>query len=50
MAAIRRSNTRNCLTEEKFRKAQLEYGSSAFKAGMGAEAIREMLKAIDLDG
>jgi len=38
------------LTEEKFRKAQLEYGSSAFKAGMGAEAIREMLMAIDLEG
>ena len=37
------------LTEEKFRKAQTEYGSGAFKAGMGAEAIREMLKAIDLE-
>jgi DNA-directed RNA polymerase subunit beta' len=37
------------LTEERFRKAQLEYGSSAFKAGMGAEAIREMLRAIDLE-
>src|SRR5512143_970395 len=37
------------LTEEKFRKAQQEYGINAFKAGMGAEAIREMLKAIDLE-
>ncbi|MGE5751381.1 MAG: DNA-directed RNA polymerase subunit beta', partial [Nitrospirota bacterium] len=37
------------LTEEKFRKALLEYGSSAFKAGMGAESIREMLNAIDLE-
>src|SRR5574341_602689 len=37
------------LTEEKFRKAQTEYGSSAFKAGMGAEAIRDMLKVIDLE-
>jgi DNA-directed RNA polymerase subunit beta' len=37
------------LTEEKFRKAQMEYGSSAFKAGMGAESIREMLNAIDLE-
>jgi DNA-directed RNA polymerase subunit beta' len=37
------------LSEEKFRKAQTEYGASAFKAGMGAEAIREMLKAIDLE-
>src|SRR5512146_2634564 len=37
------------LTEEKFRKAQQEYGINAFRAGMGAEAIREMLKAIDLE-
>src|SRR5512144_555694 len=37
------------LTEEKFRKAQQEYGVGAFKAGMGAEAIREMLKVIDLE-
>src|SRR5512135_1525849 len=37
------------LTEEKFRKAQQEYGMSGFKAGMGAEAIREMLNAIDLE-
>ena len=37
------------LTEERFRKAQLEYGSSGFKAGMGAEAIREMLRSVDLE-
>ena len=37
------------LTEERFRKAQMEYGPSAFKAGMGAEIIREMLRAINLE-
>ena len=37
------------LTEERYRKAQMEYGPTAFKAGMGAETIREMLKAMDLD-
>ncbi len=41
--------TKELLTEERFRKAQLEYGPGAFKAGMGAEAIRDMLRAIDLD-
>src|SRR5512144_413764 len=37
------------LTEERFGKAQQEYGITAFKAGMGAEAIREMLRTIDLE-
>ncbi|MFQ3573782.1 MAG: DNA-directed RNA polymerase subunit beta' [Thermodesulfovibrionales bacterium] len=35
------------LTEEEFRKATIEYGSR-FKAGMGAEAIRELLRKVDL--
>jgi DNA-directed RNA polymerase subunit beta' len=36
------------LTEDMFKKKTAEYGSR-FKAGMGAEAIRELLKKIDLD-
>ena len=29
--------------------AQEEYGEDSFRAGIGAEAIRDMLAAIDLD-
>ncbi len=36
------------LTEEEFRQYEDEYGSDAFEAGMGAEAIQKMLKNIDL--
>lgn len=36
------------LTEEEYKKKLSEYGNR-FKAGMGAEAIRELLKKIDLD-
>jgi len=36
------------LTEEDYRKKVSEYGSR-FKAGMGAEAIRELLRGIDLE-
>ena len=36
------------LSEEKYRQSREEYGSR-FKAGMGAEAIREMLKAVELE-
>jgi len=35
------------LTEEEYRAARAEYGENAFKADMGAEAIRKLL--IDLD-
>ena len=35
------------LTEEKYREAREKYGD-AFKAGQGAEAIREMLQNIDV--
>jgi len=35
------------LTEERYRKLQEEYGNG-FKAGMGAEAIRELLKKVDV--
>ena len=37
------------LTEDEFLDAQDQYGVDAFTAGIGAEAIREMLAAIDLE-
>ncbi|MGB8624038.1 MAG: DNA-directed RNA polymerase subunit beta' [Paracoccaceae bacterium] len=37
------------MTEEEFMDAQDQYGMDAFTAGIGAEAIREMLSQIDLD-
>ena len=36
------------LTEEEYRQARQKYGNS-FKAGMGAEAVRELLEKLDLD-
>ena len=39
---------RELLTEDQFYKAQDEYGEDSFTAGIGAEAIRKMLEAIDL--
>jgi DNA-directed RNA polymerase subunit beta' len=36
------------LSEEKYRQHREEYGDR-FRAGMGAEAVRDMLKALDLD-
>ena len=42
----------NCgqmMTEEEYMSAQDTYGMDAFTANIGAEAIREMLAAIDLD-
>ena len=36
------------LTENQYREARDKYGN-AFKAGMGAEAVRELLAQIDLD-
>jgi len=38
------------LTEEEYVKAQEEYGEDAFQAGIGAEAIREILIKLDLVG
>jgi len=35
------------LTEEEFMQAQDEYGEEAFNAGIGAEALREMLRKIN---
>jgi len=37
------------LTEERYRQLTEEFGDT-FRAGMGAEAIRELLEKIDLDG
>ena len=36
------------LTEEEYQKAQEEYGEDSFQAGIGAEAIRELLLKLDL--
>ncbi|VAX17542.1 DNA-directed RNA polymerase beta' subunit [hydrothermal vent metagenome] len=37
------------LTEEAYRRGTEEYGEGAFKAGIGAEAIDELIKSIDID-
>ena len=37
------------LTEDEYLQAQEEYGEDSFTAGIGAEAIREILAAIDLE-
>jgi DNA-directed RNA polymerase subunit beta' len=37
------------LTEEQFRKAREEYGFTRFRAQMGAEAIKELLKRVNVD-
>ncbi len=37
------------LTEKEYSEAVEEYGSNAFKAGMGAESVKELLANIDLD-
>jgi DNA-directed RNA polymerase subunit beta' len=36
------------LTEEEFRAARAQYGDGSFKAGMGADAVRELLVGMDL--
>ena len=40
---------RQLLTEDEFYKAQDEYGNDSFTAEIGAEAIRKLLGAIDLE-
>src|SRR5947199_3357977 len=40
---------RQLLTEDEYYKAQDEYGNDAFTAMIGAEAIRKLLGAIDLE-
>ena len=39
---------KSLLTDKEYREAQQKYGVRAFKAGMGAEAIKELLKQINL--
>ncbi len=39
---------KDLLTEREYRKAQKEYGRHAFRAQMGAEAIKELLQEIDV--
>ncbi|HBR17049.1 MAG TPA: DNA-directed RNA polymerase subunit beta' [Deltaproteobacteria bacterium] len=36
------------LTDDKYEKAVEQYGSDSFVAGMGAEAVRDVLKKLDL--
>jgi DNA-directed RNA polymerase subunit beta' len=36
------------LTEETFRKAKEDYGATKFRAQMGAEAIKELLRRVDI--
>src|SRR6187397_3612930 len=40
---------RQLLTEDEFYKAQDEYGNDSFTAEIGAEAIRELLKGLELE-
>ena len=37
------------LTEEKYRECLDEYGQQSFKVGIGAEAIRELLRKVDVE-
>ncbi|MEO5375331.1 MAG: DNA-directed RNA polymerase subunit beta' [Alphaproteobacteria bacterium] len=37
------------LTEEQYQSALEEYGEDSFRAGIGAEAIKELMSTIDLD-
>jgi DNA-directed RNA polymerase subunit beta' len=37
------------LGDERYRKAVEEYGADSFTAGMGAEAIREILRGVDVN-
>jgi DNA-directed RNA polymerase subunit beta' len=37
------------LTEEEFMEAQEQYGDDSFTAGIGAEAIRDILSSIDME-
>src|SRR5271163_4477683 len=40
---------RQLLSEDEYLRAQEEFGPDSFTAAIGAEAIREMLKALDLE-
>ncbi|HTL48127.1 MAG TPA: DNA-directed RNA polymerase subunit beta' [Verrucomicrobiae bacterium] len=40
---------RQLLTEEEYVKAQEQYGATSFTAGMGADAIQQLLKELELE-
>ncbi len=40
---------KDILTEKEYRAAKEEFGSTSFRVGIGAEAIRELLEEIDLE-
>ncbi|MDR1619460.1 MAG: DNA-directed RNA polymerase subunit beta' [Clostridiales bacterium] len=40
---------KSLLTDKEYRDAQAKFGPKAFKAGMGAEAIKELLKQLKLN-
>ena len=40
---------KDILSEQEYRTKISEYGSDAFKVGMGAEAVKELLKKVDLE-
>jgi DNA-directed RNA polymerase subunit beta' len=40
---------RELLSEERYRRKIQEFGEDSFKAGMGAETIRELLRSVDLE-
>ncbi len=40
---------KDLLTEQQYREACDKYGWNAFRVGMGAEAVKELLQSIDLD-
>ncbi len=42
-------HVKDVLSEMEYHKACEEYGADSFRVGMGAEAIMELLKAIDLE-
>ena len=37
------------ITDAKYREVEAKCGKGSFRAGMGAEAVKEMLQALDLD-
>jgi DNA-directed RNA polymerase subunit beta' len=41
-------NPQQLLTEDEYIRAQEEFGEDAFRAGIGAEAVKELLSQIDL--
>jgi DNA-directed RNA polymerase subunit beta' len=41
---------RELLTEERYRECVEEFGATSFKVGIGAEAIRELLRKVDIEG